>query len=182
LGGGKFANGAMTASFGYLFNQVLSSGGINDKNNPVKKAWIAVFGEGKPVTLADSYTLSGGASFIGGSLTISRDGDIFGAWCLSGGDIHAKYRSPGFDLTQDYIDGGMNLSRDQRADIIGGPQIAVKYCYIGCVGRSYSPTEKGLIGTTSIGFGSPGMGDFRRSRIPTRLVKLPFHYIYMYSH
>lgn len=161
VGGGKAENGAMSAAFEYLFNEICSPDGGCSLKRYGERVWNYVgsqFGRVLPGRVPDAVSLDTGAYVASASVQQSRDGDVFRA-----GGTGRPYPSPEFkslsvSATLQFIDGGMDMTRAERAGILGGPQLGGTVCHFGgCVGRAYSPTDSGAwVGTWSFGIGIPG--------------------------
>lgn len=162
LGGGKFANGAVTGAFGYLFNQLahpsnrqFSEGGTRSGLSFLEGVWDSAMARLFPPP-PDAIQLEFSAYVVSGNLILSRDLDVFGSWGVTKG--YPLSFDLGGSLTVQYIDGGRSLGASARSDIIGGPSVGVAACAaIMCVGRQWSPTAQGPVGTTSFGVGTPGV-------------------------
>ncbi len=158
IGGGSYENGAMTAAFGYLFNEV--AGGVRRCGANAECLWrdaqekmMNVVMKALTPPIPDAANIDVGMFMVSGGVTASRDGDLFLNFA-----INRPYPVPTFKAGVgggfQFIDGGQSMDRDTRAGIIGGAQTSVSGCLVFCIGRAYSPTDYGkFVGTTSIGLG-----------------------------
>jgi hypothetical protein len=86
---------------------------------------------------------------------MSKDGDVLmGIGTNKGIPISLK---AGGSAMFYYVDGGSNMTRQERLDILQGWQTGAGGCLVLCVSRSYSPTNSGPVGTWGLGIGSPGV-------------------------
>jgi hypothetical protein len=162
IGGGKFANGAFQAGFGYLYNQVASSsrwqvseGGSRFDLGYLEDLWNSAMARMLPPA-PDAIQLEVSVYVGSANLILTRDFDVFGSWGVTKGFPFSF--EIGGSLTLQYIDGGPALGASARSDIIGGPSVGVAACAaIVCLGRQWSPTAGGHVGTTSIGIGTTGI-------------------------
>jgi RHS repeat-associated protein len=168
IGGGKFANGALQAAMGYLLNQAQSrrrdnyyaaqdgyGAGLRAALAPVEDLWNYT-AERLSVRPPDAVQVEMGAYVLSANLIVSRDLDMFWSWGVSKGLPYSF--DLGGSLTMQYIDGGGEMSQSERQGIIAGPSVGGLGCVsIVCVGRQWSPTAAGPVGTTSFGLGSPGI-------------------------
>jgi hypothetical protein len=149
-------------AFGYLFNQLAHPAGRPATEDGIRSGLSfleGVWDEAMAFLLPpppDAIQLEFSAYVVSGNLILSRDLDVFGSWGVTKG--YPFSFDLGGSLTAQYIDGGGALGASARSDIIGGPSVGVAACVaVACVGRQWSPTAQGPVGTTSFGFGTPGL-------------------------
>jgi hypothetical protein len=104
----------------------------------------------------DAIGVEGAAPILGGgTVQMSKDGDVLmGIGTNKGIPISLK---AGGSAMFYYVDGGSNMTRQERLDILQGWQTGAGGCLVLCVSRSYSPTDSGPVGTWGLGIGSPGV-------------------------
>lgn len=130
--------------------------GLNAPDNPVRQTWEAAT---RPYRQADAATLSVSAWVVNYQITRTKDG----VWFAGGGLARSlsikdmQFGNAGIDFSADYIDDGESMSETKRSGIVGGTSFSAKACYLICVGRSWSQTENGIVGTTTYGLGTPGV-------------------------
>ncbi|APV49619.1 hypothetical protein BWI17_07975 [Betaproteobacteria bacterium GR16-43] len=167
LSGDRAQNGAVTAAFEYLFN-FCGLGGqycdirsmLSDRDNEVLQTWQGGVEAARSVRVPDYVQVEGSFVFPSGNLILSQDGDVFYSYGLTRQlEIPLKYKLKfGVSLTFQFIDDGAQLSPSERRDIIGGQSAGGMVCaYMGCVGRQWSASPSGPVGTTAVGVGSPGV-------------------------
>jgi RHS repeat-associated protein len=158
-GGGKFAEGAQTGAFGHLFNHLgpghqHTEGSTGSGQSFMEGVWenaVTLFSPRAPDAIQIEVSWYSGST----NLILSRDLDLFFSWGTT--KAYPFGFGVGGSLTLQYIDGGRRLDPSTRRDIIGGPSVGVAACVsIVCVGRQWSPTQNGPVGTTSLGVGTPG--------------------------
>jgi hypothetical protein len=145
----------MTASFGYLFNYLAHCQCGFSPREYGDRVW-SYAGKQLRRLFPDATTADASIFIASSNIQVSKDGDV-----LLGGGTAKNYPTNvklGGSFSVQYIDGGADMSRGERLEVLAGFQSGGGACFGLCVGRHYSPQPGGIpIGTWSLGIGAPGI-------------------------
>jgi RHS repeat-associated protein len=162
IGGGKFANGAVTGAFQYLFNEVGATRGIaynapqDDPSRIKAVATLSLSGTAvAPTTAIESAVPVSGWLQFSISFSLTSDGEFFLTVDRVIGAGYGAFGSVGVDGGFGWLQGPVMKGRDDFTSVAGG------YGFVGTNGGSVSWSDSGgsaSTGIPDIGKGRLGVG------------------------